>query len=196
VLSAYDNKGCPKPGYDTVLVNVLPDINAFAGRDTAVVVDQLLQLQATGGKTYQWIPATGLSNPGIANPVATYSTPSIGIRYKVLVYNEAGCVDSAYVMVKVFKTMPSVFVPNAFTPNSDGKNDLLRPVAVGMARIDYFQIYNRWGQLVFSTTTNGHGWDGTIAGKLQPSGTYVWVVKAVDYTGAIYMQRGYLVLLR
>ncbi|THU36851.1 T9SS type B sorting domain-containing protein [Niastella caeni] len=196
VLSANDNRGCPKPGYDTIVVTVLPDINAYAGRDTAVITGQLLQLQATGGLNYQWIPSIGLSNPGIANPVANYPTPSTGISYKVLVYNDAGCVDSAYIKVKVFKTMPSVFVPNAFTPNRDGRNDLLRPVAVGMTRIDYFQIFNRWGQLVFSTTTNEHGWDGTIAGKLQPSGTYVWLVKAVDYTGAPYVRRGTLVLLR
>ncbi|WP_207511153.1 gliding motility-associated C-terminal domain-containing protein [Longitalea luteola] len=196
ILSAYDNKGCPKPGYDTVMVNVLPDINAFAGKDTAVVVGQLLQLQATGGTRYQWMPATNLSSPQIAGPSATYNTPSTGIQYKVLVYNEAGCVDSAFVKVKVFQTMPTVFVPNAFTPNRDGKNDLLRPIAVGMARIDFFQIFNRWGQLVFRTTTNEHGWDGTIAGKLQPSGAYVWMVKAVDYTGAPYVQRGTLVLIR
>jgi gliding motility-associated-like protein len=196
VLSAYDNKGCPKPGYDTVVVNVLPDILAFAGRDTAVVTGQLLQLQASGGVKYQWMPETNLSNYAIDNPTATYSTPSAGISYKVLVYNEANCVDSAYIRVKVFQTLPSVFVPNAFTPNRDGRNDMLRPIAVGIARIDFFQIYNRWGQLVFSTSINEHGWDGTIAGKLQPSGTYVWVVKAVDYLGSPYMQRGTLVLLR
>ena len=196
ILRAYDNKGCPKPGYDTVVVKVLPDINAFAGRDTAVITGQPLQLRATGGVGYRWVPATALSNPVIANPIATYNAPSSGILYKVLVYNEAGCVDSAFIKVKVFQTMPSVFVPNAFTPNRDGRNDLLRPIAVGMTRIDYFQIFNRWGQLVFSTSTNEHGWDGTIAGKVQPAGTYVWLVKAVDYTGAPYVQRGTLVLVK
>lgn len=196
VLSAYDYKGCPKPGYDTVVVKVLPDILAFAGRDTAVITGQQLQLQASGGVKYEWVPATGLSNNVIANPTATYSTPSTGISYKVLVYNEANCADSAYIKIKVFKTLPSVFVPNAFTPNSDSRNDRLRPIAVGIARIDFFQIYNRWGQLVFSTSINEHGWDGTIGGKLQPAGTYVWVVKAVDYLGSPYLQRGTLVLLR
>ncbi|OQP50352.1 hypothetical protein A4H97_00470 [Niastella yeongjuensis] len=196
VFSAYDNKGCPKPGYDTVVVNVLPDIDPFAGRDTAVVVNQLLQLQASGGKAYQWVPATGLSNPGIDNPTATYTAPSTGITYKVLVFNDAGCVDSAYVKVKVFQTVPTVFVPNAFTPNGDGKNDLLRPIAVGIARIGYFEIFNRWGQLIFRTSTNEHGWDGTIGGKVQPAGTYVWMVKAIDYLGAPYVQRGTIVLVR
>jgi len=196
VLSAYDNKGCPKPGYDTVVVDVLPAIHPFAGKDTAVVVNQLLQMQASGGKTYKWIPATNLSNPAIADPTAMYSTPSTGINYKVMVYNEAGCVDSAYIKVKVFQTLPTVFVPNGFTPNNDGKNDVIRPIAVGIARIDYFEIFNRWGQLVFRTSTNEHGWDGTIGGKIQPSGTYVWMVKAVDYTGAPYVQRGTIVLVR
>lgn len=196
VLSAYDNKGCPKPGFDTVVVNVLPDIKAFAGRDTAVITGQLLQLQASGGIKYKWIPATALTNDAIANPVAVYNTPSTGILYKVMIYNEANCADSAFIKVKVFQTLPSVFVPNAFTPNHDGKNDLLRPIAVGMSSIDYFQIFNRWGQLVFSTTINEHGWDGTIAGKQQPSGTYVWLVKATDYTGAPYVRRGTLVLIR
>ena len=196
VLSAFDNKGCPKPGYDTVVVNVLPQIEAFAGRDTAVVVNQLLQLQASGGKTYRWVPATNLSNPGIANPTAIYSTPSAGVAYKVLVYNEANCVDSAYIKVKIFQTVPTVFVPNAFTPNSDGRNDILRPIAVGIAHIDYFEIFNRWGQLVFRTSTSEHGWDGTIGGQIQPSGTYVWMVKATDYLGAPYVQRGTIVLVR
>jgi gliding motility-associated-like protein len=196
VLSAYDNKGCPKPGYDTIVVNVLPEIKPFAGRDTAVVINQLLQLQASGGKAYRWVPATNLSNPAIANPTAVYTMPSAGINYKVLVYNEANCVDSAYIKVKVFQTLPTVFVPNAFTPNSDGKNDLLRPIAVGIAHIDYFEIFNRWGQLVFRTSTNEHGWDGTIGGRIQPSGTYVWMVKATDYLGAPYVQRGTIVLVR
>lgn len=196
VLSANDNKGCPKPGFDTVVVNVLPDIMAFAGKDTSVITGQSLQLNASGGINYKWMPATNLSNDGIANPVALYSYPSTGISYKVLVYNEAGCLDSAYIKVKVFQTPPSVFVPNAFSPNGDGRNDWLRPIAVGMARIDNFQIFNRWGQLVFSTSINEHGWDGTIAGKLQPSGTYVWLVKAIDYSGAPYVQRGTLVLIR
>jgi PKD repeat protein len=69
VLTANDTKGCPKPGTDTVTVTVLPAINAHAGNDTAVVIGQTLQLNATGGITYQWLPATGLSATNIANPV-------------------------------------------------------------------------------------------------------------------------------
>src|SRR5262249_16963714 len=122
ILYTYDTKGCPKPGIDTILVTVLPDIHAFAGRDTAVVIGQPLQLGASGGVAYSWFPSTGLSEYDIANPVAVYNAPSAGIQYKVYISNEAECVDSAFITVKVFSTRPTVFVPTAFTPNSDGRN--------------------------------------------------------------------------
>jgi len=195
-LSAFDTKGCPKPGMDTVVVTVLPDIHASAGRDTSVVVNQSLQLHATGGKLYNWSPPTALSATNIADPIAIYDKEDESVRYKVLAYNEAGCVDSAFITVKVFKTLPSVFVPTAFTPNADGKNDILKPIAVGMQRLNFFGVYNRWGQLVFSTSINGQGWDGTISGAQQSSGTYVWMVKAVDFTGASYFEKGTVTLIR
>jgi gliding motility-associated-like protein len=196
IITAHDTKGCPKPTTDTMLVTVLPPIKPFAGRDTAIVVDQPLQLNASGGIAYSWSPSTGLSATDIANPVAGYSLPSEGIKYKVVVYNEAGCADSAYMNVKVFATRPLVFVPTAFTPNGDGKNDRVRPIAAGMLRIEYFNVYNRWGQLVFSTQMDGHGWDGTIAGKPQGTEVFTWAVKAVDFTGKPYFQKGTVTLIR
>lgn len=196
ILSAYDVRGCPKPGIDTVLITVLPDINAFAGNDTAVVIGQPLQLSATGGVSYSWFPSAGLSSYNIANPVGIFYESSTGIQYKVYVYNEANCVDSAFINVKVFSTKPSVFVPTAFTPNSDGRNDRLRPIAAGIKDIEYFNVYNRWGQLVFSTRVNGAGWDGTIGGQQQQTGTFVWVVKATDYNGDAYFQKGMTTLIR
>ncbi|MGZ5190747.1 MAG: T9SS type B sorting domain-containing protein, partial [Flavisolibacter sp.] len=95
-----------------------------------------------------------------------------------------------------YKTLPTVFIPNAFTPNNDNLNDLLRPVATGINKIEYFNIYNRWGQQVFSTTVNGKGWDGKINGKEQPAQTYIWIVKAVDFKGQAYFERGTVNLIR
>jgi hypothetical protein len=63
ILTSLDNKGCPKPGRDTVLVNVLPKIRPFAGNDTLVIVGQPLQLNAEGGVSYLWIPSSWLNNP-------------------------------------------------------------------------------------------------------------------------------------
>lgn len=197
VLTSRDAlSGCPKPNYDTVLVTVLPKIKAFAGRDTSVVVNQPLQFGASGGIDYQWTPTTSLSNPNIANPTGLYNGSFDSIRYKVNVYNEAGCVDSAYVSVRIFKTIPQVFVPTAFTPNRDGRNDYFRPIAVGIKRMEYFRVYNRWGELVFQSVDNESGWDGRIKGKEQGTATYVWLVKGVDYLDKPFFAKGTVTLIR
>jgi gliding motility-associated-like protein len=189
--------GCPKPVRDTVIVNVLPRILAFAGRDTSVILNQPLQFNATGGTSYIWSPATGLSNPNIPNPIGIYTNSDFDrIKYKVHVFNAAGCEDSAYVTVKIFRLPAQVLVPTAFTPNSDGNNDLFRPVAIGITKILYFRVFNRWGELVFTTTQNNFGWDGKINGKEQGTGVFVWVVKAVDYTGKDFFAKGTVTLIR
>jgi gliding motility-associated-like protein len=195
ILLSYATNGCPKPGRDTVLVNVNPRVRAFAGNDTSVVVNQPVQLQASGGIAYQWFPPLYLSATNIANPIAVFSSESFVIRYKVLVY-DAFCVDSAFVSVRIFRTLPTVFVPTAFTPNRDGLNDIIKPIAAGMQQLEEFNIYNRWGQLVFSTRRNGIGWDGKLNGVDQGTGTYIWTVKALDYQGKPYFQKGTTTLIR
>jgi hypothetical protein len=116
VLSAYDTLGCPKPGRDSVIVNVLPKMSPFAGRDTMVVIGEGLQFNGSGGVSYQWTPSTGLSSTTIPNPVGNYTGEFDSIRYKLYVRNEANCLDSATVLVKIFKTEAYVFIPSAFTP--------------------------------------------------------------------------------
>jgi len=196
ILTVLDNLGCPKPGRDTVLVTVLPDIIPYAGRDTVVIAGQPLQFNATGGSIYLWSPATGLNSTTIPNPVGTYDGSQEYVRYKLLVSDQGGCTDSTYVTVRVFKTVPSIFVPTAFTPNNDGLNDVVKPIPVGMKEIKYFRIYNRWGNLVFSTSSNQEGWDGRIRGVVQGTGVYVWMVNAEDYTGRPYFLKGTVTLIR
>jgi gliding motility-associated-like protein len=196
ILAAYDDRGCPKAGLDSVLVTVLPKILASAGHDTMAVVGQPLQLNASGGVKYNWTPGEGLSATNIPNPIVTHYSPSYGVFYKVLVYNEADCVDSAFVQVKVFKSRPSIFVPSAFSPNGDHNNDVFHFIAAGMQRVEYFNVFNRWGQLVYSSTSSANGWDGTVGGKPQSSGIYVWAVKAMDYTGTVFTQKGTFMLVR
>ena len=196
ILTSLDNKGCPKPGRDTVVITVNPKVRAFAGRDTTVVVGQPLQFNGTGGVGYLWSPATGLSSTTIYNPIGVYDASIDNIKYKLIVTDAAGCADSAYITVKVFKTNPYIFVPTAFTPNNDGKNDVIRPIAVGILKINYFSVYNRWGELVFTTTENRKGWDGRIAGRVQNSGVFVWMVSAIDYLGRPIFLKGTVALIR
>ena len=196
ILTVYDNLGCPKPGRDTIRVVVLPKVIAFAGRDTAIVVGQPLQFNATGGVNYLWSPPTGLNNPNIANPIGMYDGSIDTITYKVLVSDNNNCYDSASVTVSIFRVNPQIFVPTAFSPNGDGVNDVFKPLGVGIKEFEYFKVYNRWGQLVFSTSINGHGWNGKIGGKDQPTGTFVWIVKGIDYLDKPFFKKGTVVLIR
>lgn len=196
VLAVYDNKGCPKPGYDTVVVKTLPPIHAAAGNDTVIVAHQRLQLNATGGVKYQWSPASYLSATDISNPVAIIDQANGGLQYNVLVYNEIGCSATAHLNVKVYATAPNVFVPNAFSPNGDGKNDVLRPITAGIEHLAYFNVYNRWGKMVFTSKNEGNGWNGRLLGKDQAADTYVWELRATDYNGRLITAKGVVVLVR
>lgn len=193
------NEGCPTPRTDTFLVQVLGPVLINAGRDTAIVYNQPLQLQVTSNYTntlYNWTPATGLNDPTIFNPIATLGSTVDSIRYTVRVTEQtAGCYATDDILVRVFKTLPDIFVPNAFTPGR-GSNRLFRPVPVGIFSLDYFRVYNRWGQLVYSTTRMGEGWDGTINGVVQSSGSFVWMVQGKDYTGKTITHKGTMVLIR
>ncbi|GAB4092647.1 PKD domain-containing protein [Flaviaesturariibacter terrae] len=197
VLTVRDSlSGCPKTKSDTVVVRVMPRIFPNAGNDTMVVAGQPVQLHASGGIRYQWLPSTGLNAADTSDPIGFYDVDPEYIHYVVRVYDSLNCVDSARLTVRVFRTEPSIFVPTAFTPNGDGRNDIVRPIAVGMRSIEYFRIYNRWGELVFETTVNGAGWDGRINGKDQGTNVFVWVVKAVDFTGKPYFAKGTVTLIR
>jgi gliding motility-associated-like protein len=196
ILTVTDTLGCPKPGRDTITVTMLPKVVAFAGNDTTIVAGQPLQLFATGGTIFQWTPPTGLTNPNIANPIALLNASIDSIRYMVRVSTIQGCTDSAFLRVKIFKTSPDVFVPTAFSPNGDGINDVFRPIPVGISKLEYFRVFNRWGQMVFSTPDIGRGWDGSIGGKAQGSDAFVWLVKAVDFTGKTIFKKGSVLLIR
>lgn len=88
-------------------------------------------------------------------------------------------------------------VPTAFTPNGDGHNDVFRFIARGGVKdLQYFKVFDRWGHLVYSTRTYGEGWDGTVKGQLQNPGMYVWMVRAIDYTGVVYEKQGNVMLVR
>lgn len=196
VLESFSSQGCPKAGKDTVLVTVRPPVAASAGRDTTAVLGQPLQLQASGGTEYQWSPATNLSAADIANPVAIFRESYGGsLRYTVRVATPEGCFDTASLSIRVFATGPNVFVPTAFSPNNDGLNDLLRPIAAGMQRVNQFLVFNRWGQLLY-TDRNGRGWDGMVNGQPQQTGVYVWMVDATDFSGRKIVQKGTVTLLR
>ena len=90
----------------------------------------------------------------------------------------------------------NIYVPRVFTPNGDGTNDLLKPILVGIATFHYFSIYNRWGNLIFTTQDPNQGWDGTFKGVPQPVETYLWIAEGIDNNGKKIVQKGMVSLVR
>jgi gliding motility-associated-like protein len=166
--------------------------NAFAGNDTIIARNQPLQLHASGGIYYSWSPGDGLNDPLIADPVATLQSDK---RYVLTASTPQGCPSSDTINIKVYRG-PELYVPTAFSPNGDGKNDQLTFIAAGMTSVDFFNVYNRYGQLVFHSTSMRQGWDGTLNGSVQSTGTYVWMIKGKAYTGETVFRKGTVTLVR
>jgi gliding motility-associated-like protein len=187
---------CPKPVSDTVRVVVVPPVRVFAGNDTNIVVGQTLQLQATGALNYTWSPPTYLNNMAVSNPEVTMAASATNITYMVKGTTAEGCSDVDSITVYQYKTLPEIFIPSAFTPNNDGLDDMLRPIIAGMKKFENFSVYNRWGQLLYTTSVPGQGWNGLYRGVPQPEGTYIYIATATDYLDKPVVRRGTVVLIR
>lgn len=194
VVKVNDVLGCPKPGFDTLSLKVMTPFVDAGPRDTAIVVEEPLYLNAVAnGENFLWSPSRGLNNPTVSNPIARLTSDQ---QYVVQVITEGNCVATDTIMVKVYNLKPGFYIPNAFTPNSDGLNDVLRPIAFGLRSLMYFKIYNRLGEVVFITNRFNDGWDGTYKGSPQGAGVFAWTAEAVDYTGKRIIAQGQITLIR
>jgi gliding motility-associated-like protein len=189
-LTAYSDNGCAAAKVAKLLMVYRTEANA--GNDTIFAIGQPIQLNGSGGQFYKWTPFTGLSADDIPNPVVTLEHDA---EFVLTASTVIGCATSDTVKFKVYKG-PELYVPGAFSPNNDGKNDLFKFIAVGMKSVDQFHIYNRYGQLIYFSTDIMKGWDGRMNGINQPSGTYVWMIKGTDLTGAIHFKKGTVTLVR
>ena len=87
-------------------------------------------------------------------------------------------------------------IPNAFSPNGDGKNDVFRIIHNNTVQLNYFRIFNRYGEMVFSTTDISKGWDGTYKGQMPLNGAYVYEISAYNTSGKTILRQGTFLLLR
>ncbi|MBK7147584.1 MAG: gliding motility-associated C-terminal domain-containing protein [Bacteroidetes bacterium] len=145
-------------------VNAGPDVAITLGESTAFNPSY----SAASVASFLWTPAATLSCDNCENPDAT---PTVTTQYTLIVTDDAGCVVSDSLLVKV--TVPELLIPTAFSPNGDGMNDKFRVLNKDLEQLT-FQVYNRWGELVFETSTPGDGWDGIYKGVEQEMGVYVW----------------------
>ena len=124
------------------------------------------------------------------------SKPQDNIEYVVRVSNSIGCFDTDTINVRYFKVDPDFYIPNAFTPNGDGLNDIIKPIAIGMKTIDKFIVLNRWGQTMFSTTRTGKGWDGKVNGISQVTGTYIYYIEGKKFNNQNISTKGTFLLIK
>ncbi len=192
-----DNKGCASLNNASVKVNVTPPAKIFAGNDTAIILNQPFQLEAadinnSGFILYKWSPPFGLNKDDIKNPVAILDRE---MKYTLIAATAAGCEGSDEIIIKVYKG-PEIYVPSAFTPDNDGLNDILRAVPVGIKDFKYFKVFNRWGQVVFSTKDPSKGWDGKFNNAIQDGNSFVWIAEGTDVNGKRIQRKGSVTIVR
>jgi len=195
LLTVGTDKGCLAT--DTQYVNIWQSPALLASHDTILSRGASLQLQASDGNNnfngqFSWYPTEGLNDANIPNPILNSTTDTV---YFVSIKNSLGCSLLDSIRIKYY-TGPDIYVPNAFTPNGDGINDLFRPIPVGILNFNYFRVFNRYGQLVFETNQPFKGWDGNVHGRPADAGTYVWEVAGVDYINKPIRKKGTVILIR
>jgi gliding motility-associated-like protein len=175
----------------------LPAPAITAGRDTVIIAGGHTQLVASGGISYLWTPAGSLNNPTIYDPIAD---PTQTTTYTVIVTGTNDCVSSDSVKVVIAELncdSTSIFIPNAFSPDNDDLNDVLyvRETHNCISQLT-LQIYDRWGELVFETTSLSNGWDGTFRGKPMKMQVFIYFLRATLNNGQTINKRGNITLMR
>lgn len=131
------------------------------------------------------------------NESGIFTIPSVKSDMTFYIQQSLGNCSSPLVPVSIKVVDKSFFaIPNAFTPNNDRLNDRLPVKIMGYLTLINFQIFNRWGQMIFQTKNLNDGWDGKWKGVIQPAGTYVWIAAGKDINGNIIRDKGSFVLIR
>lgn len=195
-LIAYDSSTCNK--VDSTMMNIavlnIPTANFTANPNPALVENKPTQFTnlSVGASTYVWNFGDGGASTEV-NPL--YQFTSTGVFNVCLqAISPAGCIDTFCLDVSA-KISPLVAVPNAFTPGKFGKNGIIKVEGFGIAKMQW-NIYNRWGQLVFTSSNQSQGWDGTFKGTLQPMDVYAYTLDIQYSDGQKLKKTGDISLLR
>jgi gliding motility-associated-like protein len=188
------------PDTDYVKIEVFSLPTVYAGPDQEVLAGTPVELNASGLNIayYRWSPDTGLSCNACRSPEVTILETT---TFEVAVTSPQGCKSRDSVTIFVFCNENLVFLPNVFTPNGDGQNDVFYPRGAGIKTIKFFRIYNRWGELLFERTNfnvndASNAWDGTYQGGEPKTDVFVYVVDAVCSTGKRVLVKGDVTIVR
>jgi gliding motility-associated-like protein len=176
-------------GQATLLIDAEKD-TIFVGESTPINVEI-----SNGNYSFLWSPSQGINNPNTDNVIAS---PTESTTYTLTVLEGNTCSRSEKVDITVFKadcSESSLFIPNTFSPNNDGKNDKLMVRGNYIAQM-YFAVYNRWGEKVFETNDKNIGWDGYFQSNMADPGVFGWYLKATCRDGETKEMKGNVTLIR
>ena len=176
-----------------VTVTIIPLPDAFAGPDVSVIAGESYNIDADASGNFNWSPPEGLSCIECEDPVAT---PLETTTYTITAINDFGCKAEDSMVISVTCSDNILYIPNVFSPNGNGKNDLFKVRSSGIRELNFLRVYDRWGELVFESADQNIGWDGTYRGKLLPPAVYVFYLKAVCGDGFIIERQGNVTLVR
>lgn len=192
-LIVTSNFGCTSESSNSIRIRA---VELITSADTVALINQPLQLLATGADSYVWQPANVLNNPNEDNPV--FSVTNSGL-YPISVEGTTaqGCKATRRFIITVYSGQAGLLVPNAFSPNADNLNDMFRLNCAGLQSLSFFRIYNRYGQPVYEQRNcSSNGWDGRYKGILQNPGAYVYVWQGIDANGKILNGKGTVMLVK
>ncbi len=200
-LQVTDSNGCVNTSSANVIAFPKPQANFYATPQPTTILDPLIHFyDGTGGgatiATWNWNFGDNLGISLTQNPSYTYQdTGTFAVQLAVI--SNLGCKDSIIVYVTI-EDEYLIYVPNAFSPNSDGTNDVFMPKGEGVTEYKLY-VYDRWGKLVFSTTDLLQGWDGRLLNKgndIVQEDTYVWKIEAKNKRGQPKLLKGVVSLLK
>lgn len=192
-VTANDINGCV--GTNTLLITIQEPPMAISW-DTSIVIGQTTPLPGYvgAGFNYTWTPGDYLSCLTCVTPVAS---PTVEYIYSVKVTDTHGCFERINTYTVYIEPKSSLDVPTAFTPNGDGINDFINVDGWGIRKLNYFKVFNRWGELIYETSDLKSGWDGIYKGVPQNMETYIYQAEAETYIETEPIKKtGYFKLLR
>jgi gliding motility-associated-like protein len=188
----------PDTNYVTITIHQLPTVNA--GADQTIMAGQQAILTGTGTFIHRvmWSPAATLD---CDTCLITTSNAISTTTYTITVYTDFGCKATDDVTFTYFCDDRQIFVPNTFTPNGDGQNDVFYPRGSGVSKVKTFRIYNRWGELLFERLNFdlndvSAAWDGSYNGSSARPDVYVYLIEATCGTGAPLFLKGDVTIIK
>lgn len=200
IYTAIAQLGSCIPDTNQVTVIVYPTPSVDAGPDQRVLAGTPVQINTTSANVAKWAwnPTETLNCTDCPNPIASMTVTT---TYYVDVVSQYGCRNSDSVRILVYCDNSMVFIPNVFTPNGDGNNDVFYPRGQGVQKVKTFRIYNRWGELVFERENFNlndvdNAWDGSHKGGIPKPDVYVYLIEAVCFTGEDIHIKGDVTIIR